>query len=122
MLQKSCRLRKLAQQALQMAPALTQDFAVAPVTSTSYRSFANLPNDYANVKVVMPIRAARKAEPSTQQSLAEGQVSASGASPGTSSSATLQQGAQAGDHKQNNSIQFCGWLNKLDATLHPPDR
>ncbi|DBA85480.1 TPA: hypothetical protein ACH3X2_000427 [Trebouxia sp. C0005] len=95
MLHKTCRLSKLVQQSLIHAPAFVQDATALPSSSSFCRPFSNLPNDYAKVKVVMPVRTAKKAEPSHQQTSAEGQTSVSNTVPGASSSVTLQQGAQA---------------------------
>jgi len=105
MLHRTYRVSKLVQQSLISAPAFAQDATVLPSSSSFCRPFSNLPNDYANVKVVMPVRTAKKAEPSYQQTNAEGQTSISNTVPGASSSVTLQQGAQAGDQQQRNSRQ-----------------
>jgi len=99
MLHRACRVSKLVQQSLVNTPAFAQDVTVLPSSSSLCRPFSNLPNDYANVKVVMPVRTAKKAETSYQQSNADGQTSVSNTVPGASSSATLQQGAQAGDQQ-----------------------
>jgi len=100
MLHRTCRVSKLVQQSLLNTPAFAQEATVLPSSSSFCRPFSNLPNDYSNIKVVMPVRTAKKAEPSHQQSNAEGQPSVSNTVPGVSSSAALQQGAQAGDQKQ----------------------
>lgn len=62
---------------------------------------SNLPKDYSNVKVVMPVRAVKKPQPVAQQSEAAEQASTSTSAPAaTPSSATsdtnLRQGAQLG--------------------------
>jgi hypothetical protein len=118
MLHRTCRLSKLVQQSLISAPVFAQDAIVLPSSSSFCRPFSNLPNDYANVKVVMPVRTAKKLEPSHQQSNAEGQTSVLNTVPGASSSSTLHQGAQAGDQQQQHSRQpsFVSQQDEHDCT------
>jgi len=120
MLHGACRVSKLVQQSLINTPVLAQDASVLPSSSSFCRPFSNLPNDYANVKVVMPVRTAKKAEPSYQQSNAEGQASVSNTVSGASSSVTLQQGAHAGDQQQRNSRQRLS-VNRVSTTVSVVD-
>lgn len=120
MLHRTCRVSKLVQQSLINMPAFAQDAIALPSSSSFCRPFSNLPNDYANVKVVMPVRTAKKAEPSYQQSNAEGQTSVSNTVSGASSSVTLQQGAQAGDQQQRNSRQSLS-VNRMSTIVSVVD-
>lgn len=96
MLQRSCTLRKLVQQALLNTVPISYDATCSASVINPCRHFSNLPKDYASHRVVMPIRAARKAELNPEQPAADAQASSSTTvSPATPASA-LQQGAQTG--------------------------
>ena len=97
MLQRSCRLRKLVQQVLVNASAVTADVNSIASTSSPCRHFSTLPKDYASHKVVMPVRAARRAELNPQQPAADAQTSSSITALPLTSAAALQQGAQTGN-------------------------
>ena len=93
MLQRSCRLRKLVQLALVDAVPIWADLKSSASTS---RQFSNLPKDYASHKVVMPVRAARKAELTPQQPGPDAQASSSASASTSTPASALQQGAQTG--------------------------
>ena len=93
MLQRSCRLRKLVQLALVDAVPIRADLKSSASTS---RQFSNLPEDYASHRVVMPVRAARKAELTPQQPGPDAQASSSTTASTFTPASALQQGAQTG--------------------------
>ena len=93
MLQRSCRLRKLVQQALVNAIPISAD---VQCTASTSRQFSNLPKDYASHRVVMPVRAARKAELNSQQPVPDAKVSSSTTASTSAPASALQQGAQTG--------------------------
>ena len=93
MLQRSCRLRKLVQQALVNAMPTSADLMFSASPS---RQISNLPKDYASHRVVMPVRAARKAELNPQRPVPDAQTSGSTSASTSTPASALQQGAQTG--------------------------
>ena len=96
MLQRTCTLRKLVQQALLHAVPVSSDITFSASAINSCKQFSNLPKDYASHRVVMPTRAARKAELSPEQPAADAQPSSSTTVPTATPASALQQGAQTG--------------------------
>lgn len=117
MLQRSCRLRKLVQQVLVNATAVKADANSIASTSTPCRHFSLLPKDYASHKVVMPVRAARRAELNSQQPAADTQASSSNTPSASTSAAALQQGAQTGVNSEATFMQLLQYQNNLGAFL-----
>lgn len=94
MLRRVSRLRKLIQQGVQSAPSIAYETPPVSVPSTSYRQISNLPKDYATVKVVMPVRTVRNADPHPPQSATGSEKSSQNIASGATTASAMQQGAQ----------------------------
>ena len=113
MLQRSCRLRKLVQQALVDASPVSADL-ISSVSNS--RQFSSLPKDYASHRVVMPVRAARKAELTPQRPGPDAPASSSTTASTSTPASALQQGAQTGMVLiRSQAVEFRGQLLYVSA-------
>lgn len=112
MLRRVSRLRKLIQQGVQSAPSIAYETPPVSVPSTSYKQISNLPHDYATVKVVMPVRTVRNADPNPPQSATGGEKSSENIASGATTASAMQQGAQTGDHSG------CCIIGKVRSCVH----